>query len=116
MSRPIPACALVRDLLGSKLALDGASPPSFNLSYEARANHHPTIREMDLLTKQTVACIDETFMNRWRTLMSVDDVIRDTFELVDSMGLTNNTYFLYSSDHGFRLGECEFGCIPLKFV
>eukprot|EP00040_Diaphanoeca_grandis_P039932 m.260648 g.260648 ORF g.260648 m.260648 type:complete len:521 (-) comp40388_c0_seq1:488-2050(-) len=80
-------------------------PPSFNISYAARANHHPTIQMMEMLTDKTVQCIDETFSNRWRTLMSVDDIIREVFAAVENMGLMDNTYFLYSSDHGFQLGE-----------
>merc|ERR1712190_382712 len=43
--------------------------------------------------------------NRWRTLMSVDDVIDQVVQLVEDLGLANNTYIMYSSDHGFQLGE-----------
>ena len=38
--------------------------------------------------------------------MSVDDVIDAVVSYVEATpGLANNTYFLYSSDHGFQLGE-----------
>jgi len=80
-----------------------------------------------MLTDNAASCIDDCFKNRWRTLMSVDDAIKDTIEAVDQLGQSNNTYFLYSSeppdsetlcksqtekpccgcagDHGFQLGE-----------
>lgn len=37
--------------------------------------------------------------------MAVDDVIGDVVGLVDQLGLMNQTYFMFSSDHGFQLGE-----------
>lgn len=49
--------------------------------------------------------VTDVFKNRWRTLMSVDDVIGDVIELCDSLGLKDSTYFFYSSDHGFQLGQ-----------
>merc|ERR1712147_460925 len=43
--------------------------------------------------------------NRWRTLMSVDDVIADVIAVIEELGLSDSTYFFYSSDHGFQLGQ-----------
>merc|ERR1712130_207112 len=80
-------------------------PPSFNITYEQRANHHPTIAALDMFTNITVQCIDDVFKNRWRTLMSVDDVIKSVIDVTEELGVLNNTYFFYSSDHGFQLGE-----------
>ena len=80
-------------------------PPSFNMTKEERANHHPGIAAMDMLSNTTVQCIDETYKNRWRTLISVDDLIVDTVQLVQDLGIMDNTYFIYSSDHGYQLGE-----------
>jgi arylsulfatase A-like enzyme len=37
--------------------------------------------------------------------MSVDDVIGDVIETIDELGLSDSTYFFYSSDHGFQLGQ-----------
>jgi len=37
--------------------------------------------------------------------MSVDDVIADVIQTVDDLGLLDSTYFFYSSDHGFQLGQ-----------
>ena len=55
---------------------------------------------------ETAVCIDRDFQNRWRTLLSVDDLIAATVALVDErLGLKNETYYLYSSDHGYSLGE-----------
>ena len=73
-------------------------PPSWNCSMESRAKHHPNIASQYMLTDDVASCIDDCFKNRWRTLMSVDDAIKDTIEAVDQLGQSNNTYFLYSSE------------------
>ena len=47
--------------------------------------------------------ITDIFKNRWRTLMSVDDVVAAVIAEVDALGLSDSTYFFYSSDHGFQV-------------
>jgi hypothetical protein len=42
--------------------------------------------------------ITDIFKNRWRTLMSVDDVVAAVIDEVDALGLTDSTYFFYSSE------------------
>ena len=80
-------------------------PPSFNLSAAARARHHATVAAMGTVTDEVAACIDDDFANRWRTLMSVDDVIAALIGETDALGVTERTFFLFSSDHGYSLGE-----------
>jgi N-acetylglucosamine-6-sulfatase len=80
-------------------------PPSWNLTAAQLARHHPTVAGQRALDGAAERCIDSAFKDRWRTLMSVDDVIDRVVATVEGLGLLNNTYFLYSSDHGFQLGE-----------
>lgn len=58
-----------------------------------------------MITEHCADYVTTSFKNRWRTLMSVDDVIDSVISLVDELGIADNTYFMYSSDHGFQLGE-----------
>lgn len=51
-----------------------------------------------MLDDKAASCIDSAFQNRWRTLMSVDDLIDAVFRLTDELGITEETYFLYSSE------------------
>ena len=45
------------------------------------------------------------FKNRWRTLMSVDDLIAETVNVVENeLGLGDNTYY-FTPHHGFQLGQ-----------
>jgi len=79
--------------------------PAWNCSAESRQNHHGNIATNPMLTKEASDVITGVFQNRWRTLMSVDDVINDVIDLCEELGVADNTYFFYSSDHGFQLGE-----------
>ena len=69
------------------------------------SQHHPTVASQSPLTPAVAKCIDSTFKDRWRCLQSVDDLIAAVVDTVDKAGALGNTYFLYSSDHGYQLGE-----------
>ena len=56
---------------------------------------------------------DATFTDRWRTLLSVDDLVEAVVKALDAAGVLNETFIFYTSDHGYhlgalRLGECHF--------
>jgi len=80
-------------------------PINWNCSMESRANHHGNIATQPMLTEPASQVITGVFKDRWRTLMSVDDVIASVIGAVEELGLADSTYFFYSSDHGFQLGE-----------
>ena len=46
-----------------------------------------------------------TYANRWRTLLSVDDLVEAVVAEVDALGLTDKTFLFFSSDHGFHMGH-----------
>jgi len=68
-------------------------PPNYNLTREERAGHHGAPGNNDLLTAEAGVVITDIFKNRWRTLMSVDDLIADVIHEVDALGLSDSTYF-----------------------
>jgi N-acetylglucosamine-6-sulfatase len=80
-------------------------PVNWNCSAESRKHHHGNIATEPMITAETSKIITGVFKNRWRTLMSVDDVIGDVIATVEELGLSDSTYFFYSSDHGFQLGQ-----------
>ena len=49
---------------------------------------------------------------RMLTLLSVDDMVGDLVTLLGDLGLENNTYIFYTSDHGYHLGQ--FGILKDK--
>ena len=49
--------------------------------------------------------VDEVFRNRWRTLLSVDDMVAGLVTKLEEENMMDNTYIMYTSDHGYHLGE-----------
>ena len=78
-------------------------PVNWNCSAADRADHHGNIATEPLITEAAGHVVTGVFKNRWRTLMSVDDLIADTIAAVEALGIGDNTYFFYSSDHGFQV-------------
>lgn len=80
-------------------------PANWNASFASRTDHHGNIATEPLITSEAATVITGVFKNRWRTLMSVDDVIHAVVAETQRLGVLEDTYFFYSSDHGFQLGE-----------
>ena len=45
---------------------------------------------------------DICYEKRHGTLKSVDDLVAAIYQQIEDMGLINNTYFFYTSDHGYE--------------
>ena len=76
--------------------------------YEPRLGqgHAGVVPSQPMISEGAAAVTRGVFRNRWRTLMSVDDLIADVVHLVEAeLGLAEHTYFIYTSDHGFQLGQ-----------
>ena len=78
-------------------------PPSYGAG--SKVNKSWAIEQNPDFDALTQAGIDTHFRNRQRTLMSVDDFVRDIFRVLDEAGVTSRTYVLASSDHGYHLGQ-----------
>ena len=76
--------------------------PNYNFS---ALDHHYVIRSQPPLSSTVGEEVDELFENRWRTLLSVDDIMRSVVPLLAEHGEINNTYFIHTSDHGYQLGQ-----------
>merc|ERR1711970_756998 len=62
-------------------------PISWNCSAESRKDHHGNIATQPMISEKCADYVTTSFKNRWRTLMSVDDVINDVVHLVEDEGL-----------------------------
>lgn len=81
------------------------APRSPNYNFTA-SDHHKIVRSQSPLDPYGIGPqVDELFQNRWRTLLSVDDLMMDVVDVLSEYGQLDNTYFLYTSDHGFQLGQ-----------
>uniref|UniRef100_T1JN66 Sulfatase N-terminal domain-containing protein n=1 Tax=Strigamia maritima TaxID=126957 RepID=T1JN66_STRMM len=66
---------------------------------------HWLLRQTHPLKDFVVDKIDDIYRNRWRTLLSVDDMVENMINLLEKKDIINNTYIFYSSDHGYHLGQ-----------
>ena len=61
---------------------------------------------MRMLTKKnTRKAIQEEHIKRLKSLVAVDDIVRQVVEYLKNVGEWNHTYFFYTSDHGYNLGQ-----------
>merc|ERR1712190_481070 len=67
-------------------------PASWNCSAESRKNHHGNIATQPMISENCADYVTTSFKNRWRTLMSVDDVIDEVIQLTEDLGVADNTY------------------------
>ena len=49
--------------------------------------------------------LDGVFRDRWRSLVSVDDMVADLVARLRQMRVLDDTYVIYASDHGYHIGE-----------
>lgn len=72
-----------------------------------RAVRHPSawLSRIPPLTSDVLARIDRAFRLRVRDVQSVDRMIGRLQAQVASLGIEDNTYFVFSSDNGLHLGE-----------
>ena len=79
--------------------------PAFNYAEEGNSRKHWVMRQQPLpLTQDLIDEVDEVFRNRWRTLLSVDDMVDKVMTKIEAMGELDNTFFILTSDHGYHLG------------
>ncbi|CAN7982801.1 unnamed protein product, partial [Ixodes pacificus] len=83
--------------------------PSFNVS--SNATKHWLVRQaIHPIPDAVVSWIDETFRNRWRTLLAVDDLVSEVVGILASKKLLASTYVFLTSDNGYHLGERSQRC------
>jgi len=77
--------------------------PAFNAAPDANAAKwlltHPE------LTAADIAAIDRDFRKRAQSVLAVDKMIGELQAAVAAIGAQNNTYFVFSSDNGYHMGE-----------
>ena len=63
------------------------------------------MRQLSPLDEDLEIEIDTIHNNRFATLLSVDDYIEEIVSMLSEANELENTFFLYTSDHGFQLGQ-----------
>ena len=76
--------------------------PNWNASGKGK---HWLLDQQPPLTNYLAKMSDRLFVDRWRSLLSVDDIFDAVYKKFEELGELDNTYFMYSSDHGYNLGQ-----------
>jgi N-acetylglucosamine-6-sulfatase len=77
-------------------------PKSYN---ERGISDKPKWAQFDRLSKRERQAIDETRLDQYRTLLSVDDSVGNIVNALKDTGRLDNTLIIFTSDNGFLWGE-----------
>jgi arylsulfatase A-like enzyme len=77
--------------------------PAYNAAPDAAAPQW--LRAHPPLTPTNMASIDRDFRKRVQSVQAVDKMIGELEAAVAAIGEQNNTYFVFSSDNGYHMGE-----------
>ncbi|XP_041460056.1 N-acetylglucosamine-6-sulfatase-like isoform X2 [Lytechinus variegatus] len=77
--------------------------PSFNI--HSTDKHWLIRRAQNPMSNESITYLDDAFRKRWRTLLSVDDMVKNVVTLLEKKKLIDNTFIIFSSDNGFHLGQ-----------
>lgn len=70
-----------------------------------RHNHHWLVRNQPPLTQSEAAAVDRLYVSRLKSLISVDDLVEDLVHQLEDSDVLRDTYVIFTSDNGFRLGQ-----------
>uniref|UniRef100_H2YLW8 Sulfatase N-terminal domain-containing protein n=1 Tax=Ciona savignyi TaxID=51511 RepID=H2YLW8_CIOSA len=77
--------------------------PSYNVKAD---NKHWLIRQAEHpMSQESIDYSDNAFRSRWRTLLSVDDLVEKVINALSSTNQLNNTFVIFSSDNGYHMGQ-----------
>lgn len=68
-------------------------------------HHHWLVSDKAPMAPALVTFSDQLFARRLRATMSVDDILAAVFALLEARGALEDTYVVYTSDHGYDLGQ-----------
>ena len=89
-------------------SLTAPRSPNFN---QLGVDHFDLLSTHPPLTPALVGDVDHYMRQRWGVLLSIDDLVAGLHQAVEDAGIMDHTYFLYSSDHGYHLGQFR---IPIE--
>ena len=69
------------------------------------ANAPGWLRDVPALEKADITRIEKSFRKRVQGMKAIDDMIGEIRAQLVDLGIADNTYFIFTSDNGFHLGE-----------
>jgi len=86
--------------------IDAPYTANYNASSPGKPQH---IRQNPPFDDRVKCWQNQEMRDRWASLISVDDMINDIYEYLEATEILDNTYIIYSSDHGYKLGQWRIG-------
>jgi arylsulfatase A-like enzyme len=87
----------------SELTVQAPRTPNFNM---LATDHHPLLSTAPEFDAEAIKFLDLHMRDRWGTLFSIDDMLAEVAKAVDGLPeIASNTYIMYTSDHGYHLGQ-----------
>jgi N-acetylglucosamine-6-sulfatase len=75
-------------------------------SYNMTPSGKPGWLSLNLpLSDEDAAAFDAVYVDRWRTLLAVDDLVAAVVETLKEEALLESTYVFFTSDHGYQFGH-----------
>lgn len=87
---------------------DVQAPRTPNFNEEDMSDKPVQMQSFPLLTEAEIASIDNLYRKRIRSLQSVDEMITQLVETLDTYGVLDNTFIFFVSDNGFVQGQHRF--------
>ncbi|KAI0698710.1 arylsulfatase [Earliella scabrosa] len=76
--------------------------PNFNPEIQRKPSW---VGELPLMDEATIAFSDETYRRRAQALTGINEMFHDLLDLLEEAGELENTYVIFSADHGYHLGQ-----------
>lgn len=105
LSTPAPHSPFTSAPQYSKNFTDKKAPRDKSFNVKSKDKHWLVRNAASPMPNKTISFIDDTFRNRWKTLLSVDDLVENVVKQLSANGQLNNTYIFFTSDNGYHLGQ-----------
>lgn len=79
--------------------------PNFNTVSDDLDKHWLVRMGISPLPDSVIDNIDIYYRRRWQTLLAVDELIEALVEQLKQQNLFEQTYFVFTSDNGYHLGQ-----------
>jgi N-acetylglucosamine-6-sulfatase len=81
------------------------APRTKNYDVPGTDKHWVVASAPNPMSDAAVSYTDQTFQNRWRTLLSLDDLVESVVNELDATNVLNDTFIFFTSDSGYHLGQ-----------
>ncbi|RSL94366.1 hypothetical protein CDV31_014354 [Fusarium ambrosium] len=78
---------------------------NWNPADEYQKNKGSWLSTLPLMNDTVQAYADHSFRQRIRALQGVDEMMEDVIALLEDKGVMDNTYFIFTTDNGYHIGN-----------